>query len=112
MKVPCTGCQYCMPCPSGVNIPSNFRIYNDYYMFGEEQKSRAMYAMMLMGGLTGKRSDASLCKECKKCMERCPQHIAIPEQLKLVLNDLGGPKTEAILANRKSGHPQNPAKPA
>ncbi|MGD0995531.1 MAG: aldo/keto reductase [Candidatus Bathyarchaeia archaeon] len=112
MKVPCTGCQYCMPCPSGVNIPANFRIYNDYYMFGEEQKSRAMYAMMLMGGLSGKRSDASLCKECKKCMDRCPQHIAIPEQLKSVLNDLGGPKTEAMLAMRKSGHPQNPAKPA
>ena len=112
MKVPCTGCQYCMPCPSGVNIPANFSIYNDYYMFGDEQRSRAMYAMMLMGGLTGKRSDASLCKECKKCMERCPQHIAIPEQLKSVSNDLGGPKTEAILAMRKSGHPQNPAKPA
>jgi len=112
MKVPCTGCEYCLPCPSGVNIPGNFRIYNDYYMFGEEEKSRAMYAMMLMGGLSGKRSDASLCKECKTCMERCPQHITIPEQLKLVLNDLGGPKTEAILAMRKSGHPQNPAKPA
>ena len=110
MKVPCTGGQYCMPCPYGVNIPSSFRIYNDYYMFGDEQRSHAMYAMMLLGGLSGKRSDASLCKECKKCMERCPQHIAIPEKLKLVSNELGGPKTEAIFAMRKSGHPQDSAK--
>jgi predicted aldo/keto reductase-like oxidoreductase len=110
MKVPCTGCQYCMPCPYGVNIPSIFRIYNDYYMFGDEQKSRAMYAMMLMGGLTGKRSDASLCKECKKCIARCPQHIEIPHELKSVVNDLGGPKTEAIFAMRKSRHPQDAAK--
>jgi len=110
MKVQCTGCEYCMPCPSGVNIPANFRIYNDYYMFGDEQQSRAMYGMFLMGGLTGKRSDASLCKECKKCMERCPQHIAIPEQLKLVKNDIGGPRTEAILAMRRSPPPQKPEK--
>jgi predicted aldo/keto reductase-like oxidoreductase len=112
MKVQCTGCEYCMPCPSGVNIPANFRIYNDYYMFGEEQQSRAMYGMMLMGGLTGKRADASLCKECKQCMERCPQHIAIPQQLKSVSNDLGGPKTEAMLAMIKSAHPQKPDKTA
>ena len=112
MKVPCTGCQYCMPCPYGVNIPSNFRIYNDYYMFGDEQESRAIYAMMLMGGLTGKRSDASLCKECKKCIARCPQHIEIPQELKSVLNDLGGPKTEAIFATRKSGYPKEVAKTA
>jgi hypothetical protein len=112
IKVPCTGCQYCMPCPSGVNIPSNFSIYNDYCMFGDEQRSRTMYAMMLMGGFMGKRSDASLCKECKECMERCPQHIEIPEQLKSVSNDLGGPKTEAILAMRKKVHPQKPEKPA
>jgi predicted aldo/keto reductase-like oxidoreductase len=104
MKVPCTGCQYCMPCPSGLNIPANFKIYNDYYMFGGEQKSRGTYAMMLMGGLTGKRSDASLCIECKKCLERCPQHIAIPEQLKSVSQDLGGPKTEAMLDTRKTGN--------
>ena len=112
MKVPCTGCQYCMPCPYGVNIPANFSIYNDYHMFGDETRSRGMYAMMLMGALTGKRADASLCKDCKKCMERCPQHIAIPEQLKLVCNDLGGPKTEAILTMRKSGQQQKPAKSA
>ncbi len=112
MKVPCTGCQYCMPCPYGVNIPSNFRIYNDYYMFGDEQESRAIYAMMLLGGLTGKRSDASLCKECKKCIARCPQHIEIPQELKSVLNDLGGPKTEEIFAMRKSGYPKEVAKTA
>jgi hypothetical protein len=110
MKVPCTGCQYCMPCPSGVNIPSSFRIYNDYYMFGDEQKSRATYARMLMGGLSGKRSDASLCKGCQQCIERCPQHIAIPEQLKAVSSELGGPKTEAMLAMQKNARRQNPAK--
>jgi uncharacterized protein len=102
MKVQCTGCEYCMPCPSGVNIPRNFSVYNDYYMFGEEQQSRAIYGMMLMGGLTGKRADASLCKECKQCIERCPQHIVIPERLKSVAKDLGGAKTEAMLAMMKS----------
>ena len=113
MKVQCTGCQYCMPCPSGVNIPRNFSVYNDYCMFSDEQRSREMYAMILMGGLTGQRIDASLCQDCKKCMERCPQHIAIPEQLKSVASDLGGHKTEAILlAMQKSRHPQNPKKPA
>jgi hypothetical protein len=100
-----------MPCPYGVNISSSFRIYNDYYMFGDEQKSRATYARMLMGGLRGKRSDASLCKECKQCIERCPQHIAIPEELKLVSNELGGPKTEALLSMQKNAQSQNPAKP-
>ena len=43
-------------------------------------------------------------------MERCPQHIAIPEKLKLVANEIGGPKTEAIFAMRRSGRPQDVAK--
>ena len=102
LKVPCTGCQYCMPCPNGVNIPGNFQVYNEYQMYGEEQKSRVMYGMMLMGGLNGKRADAALCKECKVCAERCPQHIAIPEKLKEVEKDVGGPKTEAMMAMMKA----------
>jgi predicted aldo/keto reductase-like oxidoreductase len=98
LKVPCTGCQYCMPCPNGVNIPRNFQAYNDVYISGDEQQARGMYAMFLMGGLTGVRADAALCKECGTCMVRCPQQITIPEKLKEVAKDLGGPKAEAALA--------------
>ncbi len=98
LKVNCTGCQYCMPCLNGVNIPRNFQAYNEFYLSGDEQQTRGMYAAFLMGGLTGVRADASLCKDCKQCIERCPQHINIPEKLKEVAKDLGGPKTEAALA--------------
>jgi predicted aldo/keto reductase-like oxidoreductase len=98
LKVPCTGCQYCMPCLNNVNIPRNLQAYNDLYLSGDEQQARAMYAMFLMGGLTGQRSDAAMCKDCQKCIERCPQHINIPEKLKEVAQELGGAKAEAALA--------------
>jgi predicted aldo/keto reductase-like oxidoreductase len=84
MKVPCTGCGYCMPCPYGVNIPANFRIYNQYYMFGEKTRTRRMYFENLSGLMSGKPSDASLCQSCGSCMTHCPQHIAVPAELKLV----------------------------
>jgi predicted aldo/keto reductase-like oxidoreductase len=99
LKVPCTGCQYCMPCINGVHIPRNFQAYNDFHITGGggEQQARTMYALFLMGALTGERADASLCKQCNQCVERCPQHINIPEKLKEVANELGGPRAEAAL---------------
>jgi predicted aldo/keto reductase-like oxidoreductase len=102
LKVACTGCQYCMPCINSINIPGNFQIYNQYRIDKEEQKARGMYAMMLMGGLNGKRADAALCKACKQCIQRCPQHIDIPEELKAVAKELGSAKTEAVLAMMKA----------
>jgi uncharacterized protein len=90
-----------MPCPQGVNIPAKFSTYNDYCMFGDRQKASGMYSMILMGGFGGKRSDASLCKGCKQCVERCPQHIAVPEQLKAVAKELGSPVTDSRLAASK-----------
>jgi uncharacterized protein len=110
LKVPCTGCQYCMPCLNGVNIPRNFQAYNEFYLSGDEQQTRGMYAMFLMGGLTGVRADAALCKDCKQCLERCPQHINIPEKLKEVAKDLGGPKAEAALAAMKANMAQFPTR--
>lgn len=84
MPVGCTGCQYCMPCPAGVNIPSCFEVYNTARMFGEShERTRFVYAVM-NGGVRGNKTYASQCVECGECMEHCPQHIEIPEKLKEV----------------------------
>ncbi len=97
MKVPCTGCAYCMPCPNGVNIPANFNMYNQYHMFGNKIYTRGFYAVMLMGIMHGEPADASLCKNCGVCAKKCPQHIAIPDELKAVKGSLGGLQTKIML---------------
>jgi predicted aldo/keto reductase-like oxidoreductase len=84
MPVGCTGCQYCMPCPAGVNIPSCFEIFNTGRMFEEpQQRTQFVYAVM-NGGVRGNKTYASQCVECGECMEHCPQHIEIPDRLKEV----------------------------
>ena len=84
MPVGCTGCQYCMPCPSGVNIPGCFEIYNTGIMFEEtQQRTQFVYAFQ-NGGVRGNSTYASQCVECGECTEHCPQHIDIPEKLKEV----------------------------
>ena len=80
MKVGCTGCGYCMPCPFGVNIPQCFSLYNGYYSGGSRIMTRGMYGASLMGGM-GEPADASLCRNCGRCEKACPQKIAIPEEL-------------------------------
>jgi predicted aldo/keto reductase-like oxidoreductase len=95
VKVGCTGCAYCMPCPSGVNIPMCFAQYNDYHM-GNSLMARGFYGMMLMGGM-GTKADASLCTSCGKCAKACPQHIAIPSELKKVNSTLGGLRTKLLM---------------
>ena len=96
IKVGCTGCSYCMPCPSGVNIPQCFSLYNDYHMGLNRMMSRGFYGMHLMGGM-GAPADASLCRNCGKCVKSCPQNIAIPEELKKVRTTLGGLRTKLML---------------
>ncbi|MDR1532259.1 MAG: aldo/keto reductase [Clostridiales bacterium] len=67
--VPCTDCKYCLPCPKKVNIPANFRIYNDTFAFGLEA-SRGGYFWI-------KSESAQLCVGCKQCEAKCPQKIEI-----------------------------------
>lgn len=74
IKVNCTACEYCMPCPVGVNIPRNFSCYNDYYMFGKSD----MYNWLKP------QQRASNCIECGKCEKHCPQGISIRKELKNV----------------------------
>ena len=80
-KVPCTGCAYCMPCPFGIDIPGSFHClntsYTDNYAVGIKE-----YAMCT--ALKTQQSMASLCKECGRCEQYCPQGIAIRNELKRV----------------------------
>lgn len=85
IKVNCTACAYCMPCPEGVNIPGCFTVYNDYSIFGgtsaSETKDRYKF---LYNFRIGSKAYASNCIECGKCETHCPQSIEIRKELKNV----------------------------
>ena len=85
VTIPCTGCEYCLPCPNGVNIPGVFSRYNEGMMFENFEQPQRAY--MLMSRL-GKGVDK--CVECGACEPQCPQHIQIMEQLKLAHESLKG----------------------
>jgi len=86
--VQCTSCGYCMPCPSGVDIPQNFAILNSV-AFGDRLRSVRGAYKRLAG--TEKKLDkrnpngnASMCIQCGKCVPKCPQKIDIPVELEKV----------------------------
>jgi predicted aldo/keto reductase-like oxidoreductase len=83
--IPCTGCEYCMPCPHGVNISRAFALYNDALRFENFAPSqRGYWFTTTMGG------DAGRCKECGACTQHCPQGIDIIQQLKVAHQALKG----------------------
>ncbi|MBO6150533.1 MAG: aldo/keto reductase [Clostridium sp.] len=99
-KVPCTGCRYCMPCPKGVDIPTNFYYYNLMYL--EEKKGRARFEFARNMGMQKEPAFASQCVGCGKCEQHCPQHIPIREKLREADRDLRPlPVKAAIAAVRK-----------
>jgi predicted aldo/keto reductase-like oxidoreductase len=71
--IPCTKCEYCLPCPNGVNIPRNFEIYNEGAMYSFDS-ARAHYNRWFPV-----EENASNCLDCKDCEELCPQQIPISE---------------------------------
>ena len=79
----CTGCEYCMPCPFGVNIPRNFSIWNNYALYGSEGGVRWEYGRMK------DEEKADKCKKCGKCEKVCPQHLSIRENLAACAAELG-----------------------
>lgn len=76
----CTGCGYCLPCPSGVNIPRIFERYNEARVYGLWDFAKADYAEMLGSEAEGQRS-AAVCTGCEECLIKCPQRLSIPDQL-------------------------------
>ena len=89
--VPCTSCKYCLPCPSGVNIPQNFAILNNValeksnvrkWLHKRDYNKMANSTKKL--NKTKSNGNASLCINCGICLEKCPQEINIPDELKNV----------------------------
>ena len=95
MKVGCTGCCYCMPCPAGVNIPACFEVYNSHHIFKNRQ-AKMMYLVKMGGMLEGKPGFASQCTVCGKCATACPQHLPVPELLREVRRELEGVLTKPL----------------
>ena len=88
MKVGCTGCGYCMPCPKHVDIPGTFAAYNRKYA---ENTFWAKVEYIMCTALRRTNAAASNCIGCGKCEMHCPQHIAIREELKNASRELEGP---------------------
>ena len=85
LKVDCTSCAYCMPCPNGVDIPSNFQLYNDIYLFDNCEFSPFFY-----NNIMDKSQRGVNCVECGVCMEKCPQKIDVVKELKEAVKILSG----------------------
>ena len=108
MQVGCTGCAYCMPCPMGVQIPKCFDFFNKMHMFGNEDEAKFLYAAFT-SGMTSSNGPgfASQCAACGECLEKCPQHIEIPDMLVRVAAEMEGPgfleKLAAFKQHFKSG---------
>lgn len=82
-KIDCTACGYCQPCPSGVDIPSNFALYNDAHMYDDFASSRFAYEQFFTP-----ETRASACTECGQCEEACPQALSIRAYLRDVHQNL------------------------
>lgn len=81
--VPCTHCEYCLPCPNGVFIPDIFKIYNESKMFDQMERGKRWYKAEIKP-----ENQANQCVECGNCESMCPQHIQIIDWLKVAHNEL------------------------
>ncbi|MBO4826288.1 MAG: aldo/keto reductase [Prevotella sp.] len=96
--IPCTTCEYCMPCPFGVNIPGNFAYYNEAvnsHILPLPDKEAADYSARvqqfaegLEKALPNKSEWAHACQDCEECLSKCPQQIRIPNQMARIVETL------------------------
>ena len=91
-EIPCTQCQYCMPCPYGLDIPTIFSHYNKCVNEGlinddkedsEYRKDRRAYLIGYDRALP-KLRQADRCISCGICVAKCPQHISIPGEIRKI----------------------------
>lgn len=81
--VPCTQCGYCMPCPNGLDIPTNFLHLNRGVVYDRLDLSRTRYGRM------PEEQRAGSCVQCRECEDKCPQSIPIGDWMPIVHRVLG-----------------------
>jgi predicted aldo/keto reductase-like oxidoreductase len=81
--IPCTMCEYCLPCPSGVKIPRVFEILNSSAAYGKLEEARRLYEWL------PEAQRGSACEQCRQCEDLCPQQIPISELMEPVHEVLG-----------------------
>lgn len=85
VKVGCTGCGYCMPCPKGVDIPALFRCWNQMYTEGKNEGRKEYWQAV---SLRREKAFARQCVKCGKCESHCPQGIPIRELIHVADREL------------------------
>lgn len=78
----CTGCRYCMPCPMGVDIPGNFRVWNTFHRYGNVGGTKFEW------GMIKKEARPDACVKCGACEGKCPQKISIRADLETLNKEL------------------------
>ena len=100
LKINCSTCGYCMPCPRGVNIPECLKIYNEKYLFNHKgffNQSMVDY-YQYVGGIMGSSGNAGKCNGCGRCLRKCPQKLDIIEELKKVKREFEFPGSRYVLS--------------
>lgn len=77
----CRRCEYCLPCPVGINIPVNFLMEGYYTRYNLKEWAKQRYAAMEV--------KASACVQCGLCETKCPYNLPIRDMLKNVVEKLG-----------------------
>ena len=96
--IPCTACEYCMPCPYGVDIPGNFAYYNEAVaqnilplpdkQAADYMARKQQFADGLRQALPDASTWATQCADCEECLKKCPQQIRIPNQMARIVETL------------------------
>jgi len=84
IAIPCSKCNYCMPCPNGLHIPANFEFFNYAHLYDNVADAQFRYKLFL-----AEAQRASACIACGLCEEMCPQGIVISEKMAKVAALLG-----------------------
>jgi len=93
LKVGCTACGYCMPCPRGIDIPGTFRCYNEMYI---ERPGVGRKEYLMTTAFRKNQNPASKCIRCGKCERHCPQKIEIRKELERASWELEDVRYKAV----------------